>query len=258
MYGFKVDFDPEEREALREALLDMREPVEALVFVSDDCEWCDATVSMMKVISEESPQKNGSNLFKFKIHGKNDEITKKLSVTRYPTIYLLNGAIRYYGIPAGEEIRAFVETIIRISQSDSGLEPDTIKRIKEFNSYAVIETIVTPSCPYCPYAVLLANMFALESYKAGKSNIVSVVVEAYENMDIAEKYAVTSVPTIAINERVEFIGVPYEDQLLESIYRVGARRPRAARIAEKATEDAELKKLIKKVIEDLEKEEKKE
>ncbi|MGC9148029.1 MAG: protein disulfide oxidoreductase [Sulfolobales archaeon] len=256
MYGFKVDFDPEEREALREALLDMRGVVEAQVFISDECEWCDATVSMLKTISEASPTSTNGRLFRYSVYRRGEDLVKKLGVTRFPTIYLLNGSIRYYGIPAGEEIRALVETIIRISQGESGLEPETIKRIKEFNSTAVIETIVTPSCPYCPYAVLLANMVAFESFKAGKSNIVSVVVEAYENMDIAERYAVTSVPTIAINERVEFIGVPYEDQLLDSIYRIGARRPsRAVTIAQKATEEAELKKLIKKVIEEIDKEE---
>ena len=257
MYGFKVDFDPEEIEALREALNDMRDKVHADIFVSDECEWCEATISMFKTISENSPIRNGENLFRFKVYKKDsdDSIIKKLGINRFPTIYFLDGSIRYYGIPAGEEIRALVETIIRISQNDSGLEPDTIRRIKEFNSRAVIETIVTPSCPYCPYAVLLANMVAFESYKAGKSNIISVVVEAYENMDIAEKYAVTSVPTIAINERVEFIGVPYEDQLLESIYRISAKKP--ARIApikdQRATEDSELKKLIKKVIEEIDK-----
>ena len=256
MYGFKVDFDPEEREALREALLDMRNIVEAQVFISDECEWCEATVSMLGTISEESPTSPNGRLFRYSVHRKGEDLVRKLGITRFPTIYLLNGSIRYYGIPAGEEIRALVETIIRISQGESGLEPETIKRIKEFNSVAVIETIVTPSCPYCPYAVLLANMVAFESFKAGKNNIISVVVEAYENMDIAEKYAVTSVPTIAINERVEFIGVPYEDQLLDSIYRVSAKRPsRAVTIAQKATEDAELKKLIKKVIEEIDKKE---
>ncbi len=256
MYGFKVDFDPEERIALREALIDMRSVVEAQVFISDDCEWCDATVSMLKTISEESPKTSDGELFRVNIYRKGEDIVKRLGITRFPTIYLLNGSIRYYGIPAGEEIRALVETIIRISQGESGLEPETIRRIREFNSTAVIETIVTPSCPYCPYAVLLANMVAFESFKAGKSNIISTVVEAYENMDIAEKYAVASVPTIAINERVEFIGVPYEDQLLDSIYRISARRPaKVTTMAGKATEEAELKKLIKKVIEEIDKEE---
>ncbi|MEZ0290832.1 MAG: thioredoxin family protein [Sulfolobales archaeon] len=261
MYGFKVDFDEEERKALREALLDMREFVEAQVFISDECDWCEATISMLNTISEES-ERDGKKLFSFKIFrkGVDNDIIRKLNITRYPTIYFLEGSIRYYGIPAGEEIRALVETIIRLSQGDSGLENTTIKRIKEFNASAVIETIVTPSCPYCPYAVLLANMVAYESYRSGKRNIVSVVVEAYENMDIAEKYAVTSVPTIVINGRVEFIGVPYEDQLLDSIYRIAYRRAaaRAPIAAGGSTEDRELKRLIEEVVKEIEgKEEKK-
>jgi glutaredoxin-like protein len=258
VYGFKVDFDEEERIALREALTDMKDLVKAELFVSDECEWCEATISMLRTISEESPSRDGRNLFKVEIYrkGVNDDIIKKLRINRYPTIHLLEGSIRYYGIPAGEEIRAFVETIIRISQGDSGLEGSTIEKIKNFNSSAVIETIVTPSCPYCPYAVLLANMVAFESYKAGKKNITSIVVEAYENMDIAEKYAVSSVPTIAINERVEFIGVPYEDQLLDSIYRIAQKKPAAKpSLAGRSVEDKELKRLIQEVIKEIEEKE---
>lgn len=246
-YGFKVDLYPEEREALREALNDMRSPVRAFVFISDNCNYCGATVKLMETIREESPEVNGVKLFDFKVFEKgiDDDVIDKYRVTRFPSVYLLDGAIRYYGIPAGEEIRGFVETIIRISQGESGLDPRTVEGLKKVNGVATIETIVTPSCPYCPYAALMANMFAYEAFRNKVNNVVSIVVEAYENMDIAEKYAVSSVPTVVVNERVEFIGVPYEDQLLESIIK-------RAKPQEKRSEDEKFKKMIKDILKELE------
>lgn len=250
-YGFKTDFNEYERQALREALADMRNVVTVKLFLSDRCDFCKQTRQMLETIRDESPEVNGRKLVDLKIYEEevDTDVVKKYKVTRYPTILLLEGAIRYYGIPAGEEIRAFVETIIRISQGESGLSAETIEGIKKIPGEVVIETIVTPSCPYCPYAVLMANMFAYESYKAGLNNITSIVVEAYENMDIAQKYAVSSVPSIAVNGRVEFIGVPYEDQLLEVLMK--RARPR-----QRVRSSESLKDVIKEIIKDLEEEKK--
>jgi glutaredoxin-like protein len=248
-YGFKTDFDEYERQALREALTDMRNIVTVKLFLSDRCDFCKQTKRMLETIRDESPEINGRRLVDLKIYEEeidSDEI-KRHRVNRYPTILLLEGAIKYYGIPAGEEIRAFVETLIRISQGESGLSSEAIEGIKRIPGEAIIETIVTPSCPYCPYAVLMANMFAYESYKAGVRNIASIVVEAYENMDIAQKYAVSSVPAIAINGRIEFIGVPYEDQLLDVLMK-------RARPKQRAKGSESLKDVIKEVIKELEEE----
>ncbi|MEM1712318.1 MAG: thioredoxin family protein, partial [Acidilobaceae archaeon] len=124
---------------------------------------------------------------------------------------------RWTGIPAGEEIRALVETIMRISENESGLEEETKNILRTLKGKVHIETIVTPSCPYCPYAVLLAHMMAYEAYKQGNPIILSEAVEAYENPDVADKYGVMSVPAIAINGRLVFVGVPYEEDFIEYI-----------------------------------------
>ncbi|MGC8675677.1 thioredoxin family protein [Fervidicoccus sp.] len=42
-------------------------------------------------------------------------------------------------------------------------------------------------------------------------------VEAYENTDIADKYNVMSVPVIAINGEVAFVGLPYEVDFVEKV-----------------------------------------
>ncbi len=216
-----VNFTKEDLEALKEALANMIKPVDMYLFIGDKCDYCDSAIRIVKTLYEVAPEKPGiGKLLRIKtcIRERDSECFYKMRVERIPTIALIEGYARWTGTPAGEEIKALVETIIRISNGDSGLEEHTKMAIRErIRKPIKIETIVTPLCPYCPYAALLAHMFAYESWLSGRRLIVSDVIEAFENMDIAYKYNVMTVPTIAINGIVEFVGVPYEDELLRRI-----------------------------------------
>ncbi|ALU12014.1 glutaredoxin [Ignicoccus islandicus DSM 13165] len=217
--SFEQEWTPEIRSELREVLADMVNPVEVLVFIGDDCPYCKATVEMIQVFSEESPKKDGKPLLTYKVFhaDKDKDAFKEYGVDRVPSVLLVDGYVRYTGIPGGEEIKGLIETIIRISEGESGLDPSTKEGIGRLEGCFYIENVVTPQCPYCPYAALLINMFAYESYKQGKKCIVADTVEAYENEDIADKYNVMSVPSISINGHVEFVGVPYEEDLLAKL-----------------------------------------
>jgi len=219
-------FTDEVKEALVDALKDMKNPVDVYVFVDSNdphCHYCEVTKKFLLFMSDAAP-KDSDGKSKLLIHvvdkadPNSSKIFKEFNVERVPTVAFIKGYLRWTGAPLGEEIRALVETIVRLSINESGLSPETINAIKDkLNGQVKIETVVTPSCPYCPYAALMAHMVAYEACKAGKCNVISDVVEAYENQDIAEKYQVMSVPTIAINESVEFIGVPYEEQFINTI-----------------------------------------
>jgi len=220
---FQVRFSNEELESLREALKDMANPVDVYVFLDsrkEVCRYCSNTLELLRIMSEASPERNGNKLVRHHVVYRDRDINnlfKKFNVSRVPTVALLDGVIKYTGMPAGEEVRGLVETIIRISNNESGLNDETKRRISSLKGRVHIEVIVTPTCPYCPYAALLANMFAFESYSKGLKVISSEIVEAYENPDIADKYGVVTVPVVVINGKVEFVGLPYEDQLLERV-----------------------------------------
>ncbi len=224
MYGidemFQVRFSKEEIDELRNTLSEMRNPVEVFTFVDDKCRYCSNTIKLIELLSDASPIINKSRLVRHTVVRRGNDalgLFKKFNVSRVPTVVLLDGYIRYTGMPAGEEIRGLIETLIRLSTGDSGLSQSTVETLSKLKGLVRIEVIVTPTCPYCPYAALLANMFAFESYRLGNKIIVTDIVEAYENPDIADMYGVMTVPTIAINGEVEFVGVPYEDQLLEKV-----------------------------------------
>ncbi len=216
------DLDEETKEALKEALADMKSEVKAMVFVKKNCYYCRETIKLMDHFVDASPSVNGKKLFTYEVYEKetDQELFRKYGIERTPTVAFIEGKIRYLGIPSGEEIRGLVETIIRLSEKESGLEERTKKKIALINKHVHLENIITPSCPYCPYAALLINMFAYESYKQGLKSITSDTVEAYENPDIADKYNVMSVPAIAINGKAAFVGLPYEEDLLKRILEV--------------------------------------
>ncbi|MEM0453384.1 MAG: thioredoxin family protein [Sulfolobales archaeon] len=218
---FEVRFTKEDLETLKNVLSDMKTPVDVLTFVGDICAFCSDTVKLVDVLASLSPENEKGKLIRHQIyHYKKDgaDNFKKYGITRVPSIVLLDGQIRYIGMPAGEELRGFIETILRISNGNSGLSEKVANLLSKVSGKVRMEVIVTPTCPYCPYAAFLANMFALEAYKSNNKNIISDIVEAYENPDIADKYGVMSVPAVVINGEVEFIGVPDEAELLSRIY----------------------------------------
>jgi len=221
---FRVEFSEDDLRALEEALSDMKNPVEILLFTekSGECLPCNETVKLLEVLREASPVVAGEKAIKVKVFDRRHdyEMFEKYGVGRVPTILLVDGVIRYLGMPAGEEVKGFVETLIRISTGDHGLSKKTVKELSEISGRIHIQVIVTPPCPYCPYAALMANMFAFVAKVYGRGNVISEIVEAFENPDVADMYGVTTVPTIVINRRVVFVGLPYEGQLLKAIKRL--------------------------------------
>lgn len=218
---YALDLSEEFARELEETLADMRKAVKVELFIGSLCETCSDTVALLELFRRASPAIAGRKMLEVEVYdyedGSHREIFKQRGVERVPTVSFVNGYVRWTGIPAGEEIRALVETIMRISEDESGLEEETKRTLATLKGKVHIETIVTPSCPYCPYAALLAHMMAFEAVKQGNPVIISDVVEAYENPDIADKYNVMTVPAIAINGQVAFVGVPYEDDFLQYI-----------------------------------------
>jgi glutaredoxin-like protein len=223
-----IEVDEETQEIIKEMLSQMEGPVDVNFFTSSNCagrdtNWCVPTEELLDLLVKLAPP---GKLNVKKYHAERDmEAFKKFGVEpqRVPAIYFGDGFIRYWGAPMGEEVRAFIETVVRLSTGKTGLRQKTRAELSNLAQSApkrvYVLTFVTPSCPYCPYAVLMANMFAFES----KGRVVSVVVEAYENPDLADMYGVTGVPTVVLQAEdaavgdVEFVGVPPEHELLARV-----------------------------------------
>jgi len=225
---FEVSFSPDDIESIAEALKEMKNPVTLYVFVEKDrkkCRYCDNTIKLVEALASASARVSSPPLLNYVVveRGVNSDLFEKFGISRIPSIAMIEGYIKYTGMPAGEELRGLIETIIRLSTGDSGLSERSMKKISELKAPVYVEVIVTPTCPYCPYVALMANMIAYEAYKAGNKAVISDIVEAYENPDIADSYNIMSVPAVAINKQMAFVGLPYEEQFVDLIYEVSIK-----------------------------------
>jgi len=232
-----IEVDEETKGIIRDMLSQMVNPVVFDLFTTSNCagrdtNWCIPTEELIDLLAGLAPEgKLIVNKHRLDQNGGNNP-NSDVEENRVPVIHINGGIIRYLGAPLGEEVRAFIETITRISTGKTGLRARTRGTLSSMANSDVkpveVVTVVTPSCPYCPYAVLLANMFAFES----KGKVRSIVVEAYEEPDIADMYGVTAVPTVVIRNEgtqgdVEFIGVPPEADLLKKILSYSGFNPPA-------------------------------
>ncbi len=239
---FEINLTKDDIQTLSEILNEMKDPIEIYTFIGDRCRYCNNTVKLIEIISNSAPVRDGKPLIRHIVarKGQDDNLFQRFNVSRVPTVAMIEGFIRYTGMPAGEEVNGLIETILRMSTGETGLEEETMEQLSALKGKVHIEVVVTPTCPYCPYAALMANMFAYASYLSGNKAIIADTVEAYENPDIADKYNVFSVPAIAINGKVEFIGLPTEQALLDAVVR--------------HSEEALRKEMIKKTLSQLKKE----
>ncbi|MEM1620134.1 MAG: thioredoxin family protein [Fervidicoccaceae archaeon] len=213
------DLDEFTLSALREALAEMRGPVEVDLFVGDGCYYCVESIKLLRQFERLSPLREGGRLLRLRVHDVDSapELARRYRVERTPTIAMLGGRVRWTGIPSGEEVRSLVETILRISEGASGLSESSKRAVRGLRKEIDLKVVVTPLCPYCPYAVVLSHMIAFESYLGGDGKVRSDAIEAFENPDIAEHYGITTVPAVIIDEEEVIMGLPDEDYLIERI-----------------------------------------
>ncbi len=169
----------------------------------------EAAISLIKVMPELS-DKIKAGFYKLR-----DEKAKKQNIQRSPTVLIAPDKynIRYTGAPAGEEASSFVISLLMVSTNKTILSNDSRKRLERLKEKRHVRIFVSPTCPYCPQQVLHAVSAAIE-----KKDLISVeVIEIYENIDLAEKYAAMSVPKTFIGETLIASGLQSEDYFIESI-----------------------------------------
>jgi glutaredoxin-like protein len=134
---------------------------------------------------------------------------KEFRIDKIPAIAVIGKkdyGVRFYGIPSGYEFNSLVGAILDVSRAESGLSQKSKDALKLIDNSVHIQVFVTPTCPLCPAAVRLAHRLAIES-----DMIWADMVESTEFVPLAQKYSVTGVPKIVINEKFEFNGALPED-----------------------------------------------
>lgn len=184
----------------------------ALFTAKTGCESCADTQNLLKDVADLSDK---LHLDVLDIED-SKAYAETLGVVRTPSFALLDDqkkplGILFNGIPAGHEFSSFLTGIMEVAGSGEPLPEKLKTRIEGIQKPAHIKVFVTLGCPHCSGAVAKAHKLALEN-----PNIFSEMIECATFPEEADKYNVSGVPKIVINETNELIG----DQPIESFLNV--------------------------------------
>lgn len=217
----------QDKELLRDSFRDdLQNSVKIIAFTrrTDDsdeqgleCEFCRETEQLINELGELSEKIE----VEMRAFSPNDSTVKELGIDKIPAIILASDSItgvRYYGIPGGFEFSSLVEDLVDVSRNSTDLSIEAKDKIRAVDADIHIQVFVTPTCPYCPSAVRVAHQMAIEHPDRVKAD----AVEISEFPHLAEKYDISAVPTIVINDEIQFEGALSDEDFADQIAKVAA------------------------------------
>ncbi len=196
---------------ITEMLSIMKEKVN-VVFFSEESENSQITE---KLLDEIAPLNKMLTLTKYNLSESKSEALK-YNVTTAPAyvVFSDNEEPRgvFYGVPAGHEINTLLTTLVDVSKAVPLYENKILDEISLIKEPTNIKVFVTTSCPHCPGAAINALRLAQLN-----KNINAEIFEVQTNMEIGDKYKVSGVPKILINETSELMGNQPIEAFLQTI-----------------------------------------
>jgi len=209
---------------------ELQDEVSLFVFVGPESKaYCDFAVQLCQELNELDSRIVPT------VYQDGSKEASRLGITRTPTVLIgwdQGYKVRYTGAPIGEEAGGFIETIALVSRCESGLREDSRTKLQNLDRNVSIQVYVAPDCPQCSRAVLMAHQVAIES----KAWVQSECVEASQNVDLARRLNLTSVPRQVINGDVDSIsiGIQQEADFVNDVLRYGSSRHAEIMEAEEA------------------------
>lgn len=195
-------FTEEIKQQLKEVLSAMQNHVKIRFFTDNKCPSCADAEEFIETMSSLS-----DHLSFDKVETEELVPAYELTSEKYP-----DASIRFNGIPGGHEINSFLQAIVELSGLAGELPEELIERISKIDKDVDIKVFVTLGCPHCPGAVAKANRLAMEN-----PHIKAQMIEAQTFYELSEKYNVSSVPKIVINESFEFVGNQPIEKFIEGL-----------------------------------------
>ncbi len=201
-----------EANAVRGRLEKLPHPVRLLFFTQEtECHSCRTTRDLLHELS------NLGSTIDVEVYDfiRDAEIAEQYGIDKIPAIAVIAEAdtrMRFYGSPTGYEFISLLQAIERAGNRQSGLSPESLKRLHEIATPVHLQVFVTPTCPYCPSAVVTAHQLAM-----AHPNIRADMVEATEYPHLVQRYQVVGVPQVVINESRHFEGALPEHLFIEQV-----------------------------------------
>ncbi len=190
----------------------LTEEVKLIFFTQEiECQFCQQTRQLLEEVSSLS-DKLKLNIHNFVLD--KDEV-KKYGIDKIPATVVegkVDYGIRFYGIPAGYEFTPLIDCIADVSRGSTDLSAQSKKNITALSQPVHIQVFTNPTCPYCPLAVRVAHKLAIES-----DLIRADMVETVEFPHLIQKYHISGIPKVVINEKVEFVGALAEEAFVAQV-----------------------------------------
>jgi alkyl hydroperoxide reductase subunit AhpF len=146
----------------------------------------------------------------------NSDLATKYEIQQVPTILITDPKdqviIRYLAVPMAAKIQPFVQALMVLTGT-----PNYYKNILRENLHKInptdIKVLITDYCAYCSTIVSICSQFALASEGKIKVSIIDIMTFP----EISEKFNVTTVPTIILNEDKKLIGDITAEELLNEL-----------------------------------------
>jgi len=188
----------------------------ALFTDKGSCESCSDTKEFME---ELVPLSKKLHLVNYDLDEHSD-LAEKYNVKMVPSIVLLDNnliynGVKFNGIPAGHEINSFIPALLEVSGTISELPEDLTAEIEAIDKPINIKVFITLSCPHCSGAVQKAHKLALMN-----KNIDAEMIEAQTFSEISNKFNVSGVPKIVINDEFELVGNQPIQAFLDEIKKI--------------------------------------
>jgi glutaredoxin-like protein len=199
---------------VQKILKPMKDKITIVLFTkTDDCESCEPTIQIINEVAELS------EMVSVKVYDLDTDIDEvnKYNIEMAPSFIILDKddnykGVKFNGIPAGHEFNSFLSALVEMSGVESEVPEDFAQRVAKIDKPINIKVFVTMSCPHCPGAVQKAHKLAMMN-----KNVVGEMIEAQTFYELSEKYNVSGVPKIIINDTIELIGNQPIETFLSSI-----------------------------------------
>jgi glutaredoxin-like protein len=135
-----------ERQQIRDIFAkSLERPVRLVTFTQEfECEFCAQTRELVEDIS------GLSDLVEAQVHDlvADESIAEGYSVDKIPAIAVVGErdyGVRFYGIPSGYEFTSLMESIVNVSNGQSGLSAETRKALEGVREPVHLQVYVTPT-----------------------------------------------------------------------------------------------------------------
>lgn len=145
--------------------------------------------------------------------GVNLSLEKQLNAEFLPVVGLFQEeylGVVFHGVPGGKEMNSFALAIYNAAGPGQPIEDRILKKIKNLKRKTNLKVCVSLSCNHCSNVVTAGQRIALLN-----SNVTCEMLDARLYPQLVEKYKITYVPTIIMNNSTIYVGEKDIEELLK-------------------------------------------